>query len=200
MRTAASHPAGHGKERTLDRQITKDNDHTGTKRVYASYREEINAVPDIVFPLLCPVAEHQWIDGWSCTLVYTKSGVNEEGCIFKEGMTGPALVGKAIRSTWVTNRWDPENHAIQFVIFSGDSAVVRYTVVLKAIGGSGTVALMDFEFTALDEESSSLDEGEIRTRLLAVAAFISKSLKHYCETGKILKGEGQEEMRASTPV
>jgi hypothetical protein len=171
----------------MNGQTTKGNKLPGTKRVYASYREEIGAVPDVVFPLLCPVAEYQWIDGWGCTLVYTKSSVNEEGCIFREEMTGPALTDRPMASTWVTNRWDPENHAIQFVIFAGSSAVIRYTVVLEACGASGTVADMNFEFTAMDEEARAMDEDEIRNRLLTVVAFISRSLKHYCETGKMLK-------------
>lgn len=172
----------------MDQQMAKGNGRPGNKRVYASLQEEIEAVPAVVFPLLCPVEEYRWINGWSCTLVYAKSGVNEEGCIFTEGMTGPALTGKPLASTWVTNRWDPGNHCIQFVIFAGDSAVVRYTVALKACGGSRTTARMDFELTALSEELAALDDAEIRNRLLAVAGFITACLKHYCKTGTMLMG------------
>lgn len=171
----------------MDQQITKGLYQPVNKRVYASCREEIEAVPAVVFPLLCPAAEYRWIEGWSCTLVFTKSGVNEEGCIFTEEMTGQALTGKSITSTWVTNRWDKENHCIQFVIFAEGSAVVRYTVALKACGEAKTTAHMDFECTVLSEELAALDDAEIQNRLLAVVGFITASLKHYCEKGEMLR-------------
>jgi hypothetical protein len=33
------------------------------KRVTRSYRQTINAAPEVVFPLLCPVRESEWLEG-----------------------------------------------------------------------------------------------------------------------------------------
>ena len=46
-----------------------------------SYATELHfdAPPDRVFPLLCPVREYDWIDGWECRMVYAETGVAELG-------------------------------------------------------------------------------------------------------------------------
>lgn len=35
-----------------------------------------------VFPLLCPVREREWLQGWDATMVCSESGVAEPGCVF----------------------------------------------------------------------------------------------------------------------
>ena len=53
-----------------------------SKRVSRSYCQTINAKPEIVFPLLCPVREAEWLDGWKYNLIYSETGFAEKGCIF----------------------------------------------------------------------------------------------------------------------
>jgi hypothetical protein len=36
---------------------------------------EVAAPPDRVFPLLCPVRERDWLEGWEADMVYSASGV-----------------------------------------------------------------------------------------------------------------------------
>ncbi len=40
---------------------------------------KIDACPEVVFPLLSPVREAEWIDGWSCEMIHSESGLAEEG-------------------------------------------------------------------------------------------------------------------------
>lgn len=157
-------------------------------RIILDYHEEIGAPSDKIFPLLCPVAEYDWIDNWSCTLIFTKSGVNEEGCIFTEKIMAPFLFGTDTPTTWITNRYDPENHIIQFIIFAPDNAVVRYTIRLTGMEQAKTGMDAHFELTALNALIPGLNEEELKSRLLGVITLITSSLKHYCETGKMLKG------------
>ncbi len=35
-----------------------------SRRISREYRQTINAKPDEIFPLLCPVREIEWLDGW----------------------------------------------------------------------------------------------------------------------------------------
>lgn len=37
---------------------------------------------ETVFPLLCPIREYEWIPGWSCEMVHSRSGVAEKGAVF----------------------------------------------------------------------------------------------------------------------
>jgi hypothetical protein len=157
------------------------------RRVHCSHVVEIKAPAERIFSLLCPVAEYDWIDGWDCRLVYTRRGENEDGCVFTEGIMGPVLVGSPVTSIWVTNRYDTEYHRIQFVIFTNDLAVVRYDVALTGKEGGLTRVDMNFEITAVDGKIGRLGDEEIRARLMTIVAFLSESLKHYCETGKKIK-------------
>jgi hypothetical protein len=156
------------------------------RRVYCTHATQIHAPADKVFTLLCPVAEYDWIDGWDCSLVFTDSGINEEGCIFTEAIMGPVLAGSPARSTWITNRYDDENHHIQFVIFIHGLAVIRYDVTLDERDNGLTRVEMRFEITAMDATIGSLGDEEIKTRLMTIVEFLAKALKHYCETGKMM--------------
>ena len=43
----------------------------------------IEAPPERVFPLLCPVREHEWIPAWKAEMVHSKSGFAELDCVFR---------------------------------------------------------------------------------------------------------------------
>jgi hypothetical protein len=157
------------------------------RRIHCNHTEEIHAPAARVFALLCPVAEYDWIDGWDCSLVFTDSGTNEEGCIFTESIMGPVLAGSHVDSTWITNHYDEENRHIQFVIFVHELAAIRYDVTLTERDNGLTRVEMGFEITAVSDEIDCLSDEEIRARLMTIVAFLSKALKHYCETGEMLK-------------
>src|SRR6266540_2991762 len=55
-----------------------------TKGERFDYEREIilPSTKDIVFPLLCPVREYEWFNGWKCTMVYSESGVAENNNVF----------------------------------------------------------------------------------------------------------------------
>lgn len=37
----------------------------------------LEAAPEGVFPLLCPVREYDWIEPWRCRMIYSQSGFAE---------------------------------------------------------------------------------------------------------------------------
>ena len=47
-------------------------------REIKSYTMKIDALPATIFPLLCPVREYEWIEPWSCDMVFSESGVAEK--------------------------------------------------------------------------------------------------------------------------
>ena len=51
-------------------------------RVTHTYTQRLVAPPAAVFPLLCPVREADWIDGWNPLLVLSHSGLAEPDCVF----------------------------------------------------------------------------------------------------------------------
>ena len=53
-----------------------------TERFDREYVMMLNAKPEDIFPLLCPVKEYEWLNGWKCRMLFSKSGYAEEGAMF----------------------------------------------------------------------------------------------------------------------
>lgn len=58
--------------------------------MFKSYRQTIDAPPETVFPLLCPVREAEWLDGWEYEMIYSMSGLIEKGAAFSTANPGAA--------------------------------------------------------------------------------------------------------------
>lgn len=54
-----------------------------THRVTRTRVLRINGPRDVFFPLLCPVREAEYLSDWEAEILYSKSGVAEEGCTFR---------------------------------------------------------------------------------------------------------------------
>jgi hypothetical protein len=73
-----------------------------TYRVTYDYTQQLVAPPDEVFPLICPVREADWLDGFEYDWVYSDSGLAEMNAIFttpKHGQMPPSL--------WIITHHDP---------------------------------------------------------------------------------------------
>jgi hypothetical protein len=81
-------------------------------RTEADTTVTVAGAPDQVFPLLCPVREHDWIPDWRCTMVHSSSGVAEQGCVFtRDGA-----------ETWITTTYEPPAR-IEYTTFVHDLGV-----------------------------------------------------------------------------
>jgi hypothetical protein len=65
--------------------------------VVREYTQSIRGTPDGVFPLLCPVREGDWLEGWSdhCRLVHSVSGVAE-----RAASSSPSIPENPTPSGW----------------------------------------------------------------------------------------------------
>ncbi len=52
------------------------------KRIVRRFSFDVDVPPRVVSPLLCPVRELEWLEGWSAGVVYSDSGLAENNCIF----------------------------------------------------------------------------------------------------------------------
>ncbi len=158
---------------------------TNAKRVVHAYAHHLEAAPERAFPLLCPVREYDWIDGWSCQLVHTESGVVENGCIF---VTEQAPEG---RTVWITTRHDPAARRVEFLRVTPDSHVSRMVLAVDPEGAGGSRLEIGFEFTSLgargDAVLAMLQDGRA---LGERAGRLCRSLDHYLRTGAMLRPYG----------
>jgi hypothetical protein len=89
----------------------------------------LQAPPERVFPLLCPVREALWIPGWSAEILHSASGVAELGCVFR------TRDEEGRERVWTVSRYEPEAGRIQFVQFVAGLAVIRLDIALAPASG-----------------------------------------------------------------
>ena len=75
-------------------------------RVSRSYLQKLVAEPSVVFPLLCPVREADWIEGWRPVSVTSDSGIAELDCVFVTS----AAPNNAV---WYITRHESENGFVE---------------------------------------------------------------------------------------
>lgn len=151
---------------------------TARSRVRFAATQTVGASPDQVFPLLCPVREYDWVPGWDCRLVYTESGLAEDGCVFQTDRPADGGV-----DTWVVSHFEP-GERIGFVRVNPLRAI-RYDVLLAGNGDGTTSLEWRQEITALNEDGdrqlASLKEDDF----VAMIGKLETLLDRYLATGTV---------------
>jgi hypothetical protein len=93
-------------------------------RATHTYRQTLHAPPANVFPLLCPVREAEWADGWSPELVVSSSGVAERDCVF-------ITPDKPENAIWYITRHEPEKWFVEMLKILPGVTACRLTIQLS---------------------------------------------------------------------
>jgi hypothetical protein len=139
---------------------------------------QIDAPPARVFPLLCPVREYEWIESWRCQVLYSESGVAEEGCVFRTNFED------AGQMTWIVSRYEAP-WRIEFSCVVPGSYTMRLKLELSA-HGTGTTLVWTREFTATDPAGERWVAAYTATQHQAMMEMLARTLKHYLSTGTML--------------
>jgi len=158
------------------------------KRAGVTHEERIKATPDECFSLACPVEELKWIDNWQFDMIYSDCGKNEENCIFREEMSGAAVLALPGSSAyWYTTLFDEATHRFHALIIYGEKAVNRFEFEAEDDGNGYSIVTWRLMFTALNEEGNDLADDTLKDRMLLMLSFLGNSAKHYLETGEMLR-------------
>ena len=76
------------------------------------YIQTNNGSCEEVFPLLCPVREADWIEGWEYEMIYSESGLAELNCVFQTPFD------EHQKTTWQITQYDREQFKLEFVRLS----------------------------------------------------------------------------------
>ncbi len=152
-----------------------------SKRIVREHSETISAPASKVFPLLCPVRERDWLDGWESEMVYSESGVAEDNCIFKAHFSGRG------EGLYVVSRYDPGSYAIEFTTFWSTGLVMKMDIHLEDDGNRGSIARFRHTFTGLTEEGNRFVDEYSGSKYREMMSFLGQSLDHYCSTGTMFK-------------
>lgn len=147
------------------------------------YRQRIEGAPARVFPLLCPVREGEWLDGWAerCTLVQSGSGFAEPGCVFIT--SSPSLPD----TTWIVTRHDPGAGLVEFARVCPGLEAVTLAITVRAEGPASAVTI---RYAVTPLPGADREEVERRWSIDAFnadLAFWEASMNHFLATGTRLE-------------
>jgi len=151
-----------------------------SRKITRRFAQKYAGDPVKIFPMLCAVREIEWIPQWEYEMIYSISGVNERGCIFKTQKP------YGTETVWVTTKWDTDNYEVRFVQFAKDSLVVNLKIALDDNGDGTTTANWEQVFTSLSEKGNEFIESYTIEKFQKVMGGLQKAMNHYLETGKLI--------------
>ena len=148
------------------------------KRSISDYSRHIAAAPEAVFPLLCPVREVEWIEGWRAETLHSASGVAELDAVFT---TAPLSdVGPEV---WVCSRHEPPRR-VDYVRV-GRHTAIRLQLTLEP-AGQGTALTALFVFSALTAAGDAIVSAMGQSPCAMWFAPCFRMLDHFLRTGTML--------------
>ncbi len=149
------------------------------QRVTRTYRQTIHATPDQVFPLLCPVREREWAEGWECEMLYSESGLAEAGAVFTTPHHGES------ETVWVITGYEPSRR-IHFVRVTPGETTVDIEIVVEPLGERESNLDIRYTYTSLgplgDRRIKALTEEAWRADM----EFWERGMNHFLATGEML--------------
>ena len=147
------------------------------QRAQHTYTQRLVAEPAAVFPLLCPVREADWIEGWDPLLVISSSGVAEPDCVF----TTKAEPQPAV---WYVTRHEPVEF-VEMIKVTPEVTACRLTIRLRAVTG-GCEAEITYTHTSLGLAGDAFVAGFTAEHYLGFMQDWESRLNHYLRHGTAL--------------
>ena len=101
-------------------------------RLEKTYEMTVPASREMVFPLLCPVREYDWLPYWNCTMIYSATGRAELGAVFRTEVPGKG------EATWIVTQYHPaktiayKTPSVETTTSLAASPVCRATVIFQS--------------------------------------------------------------------
>ena len=152
--------------------------------VVRSYIQHIGAPPDAVFPLLCPVREGEWLEGWAegCEVIWSASGLAEPGCVFRTTELGHP------ETIWIITDHDPDRGVVVFArVTPGLAASTLRIEVDGSDDGASAVSIRYMVVPTSPEGTADTAERYDRAELLTSTVWWERSMDHYLRTGQLLR-------------
>ena len=153
--------------------------HTGV--VTRLYTQRIHAPASAIFPLLCPVRESDWLDGWTCDVLHTLSGYAEEGCVFRTTPPGDP------ETVWLVTRHDSHAAVVEFARVTAGLVATRLSVRVEDRGANSNVHVT-YHFTPTSEAGARfVAERHSEEAFHRDMEWWERSMNHYLATGVLLR-------------
>jgi hypothetical protein len=147
-----------------------------------TFSQTIKASPDRVFPLLCPVREAEWLDGWTAELLRSESGYSEEGCVFRTVFPGEP------ETIWIVTRHEPETGRVDFARVTAGLVATRLSIRVQPTGEGESSVLVTYDFTTTSPEGERLVATRHSEEAFQKAMrWWERAMNHFLETGTTLR-------------
>ena len=153
------------------------------KRVTRSYCQTIHAEAAKVHALICPIKEAEWLDGWESDMIYSETGLIEEGCVFRSCNEGEP------DTIWLVTRRDDEHYFTEFTRITPDSRIARLTIGIRPAGDQKSKVEITYVFTALNEAGNRFITSFSEENFVKDMRFWEASMNHYLQTGEKLRNK-----------
>ncbi len=133
-----------------------------------------------IFPLLCPVPERDWIDGWEYEMIHSISGFAELGCVFTTPYKGD------LKTIWQITQFDTDNYCIEFVRVTPGETIVKINIDLERIDRNKTETHISYQYTGLNEDQNQSIINSIPAAFTNNMIYWENAINHYLKTGNML--------------
>ena len=144
------------------------------ERVCHSYIQTLHAPAEKIFPLLCPVMESKWVNGWDPVEVFTGSGHAEQDCIFVNPDD----------SVWIITSHRPENYFVEFIKFVPGTVVGRIEIHLTENKRDESLADISYTYTAIGPKGKDFLNQFSGEYFVSFMQTWESELNHFLKTGK----------------
>jgi hypothetical protein len=149
------------------------------KRAVRTYTQTLTGNPSQVFPLLCPVREADWIDGWDPVRVLSHSGVAETDCVF-------VTAAQPQNAIWCITRHEP-NRFVEMIKITPEFTACKLTIAVRA-SGSGSQATITYMHTSLGPDGDAFVDSFTEKYYEKFMRDWEARMNHYLKEGTALRG------------
>jgi hypothetical protein len=146
--------------------------------VVRTYTQNLVAAPSSVFPLLCPVREADWIEGWDPLCILSDSGVAEPDCVF-------ITAAKPQDAVWYITRHEPDAGYVEMIKITPSVTACKLSIQVRAIE-TGSEAVVTYSHTSLGPEGDRFVASFTEQHYLQFMQDWEARMNHYLENGTAL--------------
>lgn len=154
------------------------------KRVSHDYIQTNDASPEKVFPLLCPVREAEWVPGCQYRLIYSESGMAEDGCVF----TTPNDAGP--ETVWMVTHYAPAAFKVAYAWVQPGVIATQIRIALAHAPGDKTSARIRYLYTGLSSAGNAVLYGYTREWFQSKMQSWERAINHYLRNGNLIPKSG----------
>jgi hypothetical protein len=155
---------------------------TAPHRVTRTYTQKLAAEPAVVFPLLCPVREAEWIEGWDPELVISQSGLAEPDCVFvtNDGTS---------ESIWYVTKHDADDFRVEMIKITPRITACKLIIEVRA-AKEGSEADVTYTHTSLGPDGDAFVDSFSERYYEGFMREWETRLNHYLANGTMLSASG----------